>query len=79
MEKEIKIETSLFHSLGNPKGRTLYHFFYASHIRHNFPYKMRPISMSYLSYFRVISENSTSAFNNWGDLRLVFLLVLKRQ
>ena len=28
------------------KGRTLDYFFYASHIRHNFPYKLIPISMS---------------------------------
>ena len=45
-QKAIEIETALFHSLGNPNGRTLDHFFYASHIRHNFPYKLIPISMS---------------------------------
>ena len=45
-QKAIEIETAFSHSLGNPKGRTLYHFFYASHIRHNFPYKLIPISMS---------------------------------
>ena len=38
-QKAIEIEIAFFHSLGNPKGRTLDHFFYASHIRHNFPYK----------------------------------------
>ena len=36
--KAIEIETAFFHSLGNPKGRTLNYFFYASHINHNFPY-----------------------------------------
>ena len=35
MEIEIAF---FFHSLGNPKGRTLDHFFYVSHTRHNFPY-----------------------------------------
>ena len=39
----IEIETAFFHSLGNLKGRTLDHFFYASHIRHNFPHKLIPI------------------------------------
>ena len=41
-QKAIEIETAFFHSLGNPKGRTLDHFFYASHIHHNFPTKMMP-------------------------------------
>ena len=45
-QKAIEIETAFFHSLGNPKGYTLDHFFYASHIRHNFPYKLIPVSMS---------------------------------
>ena len=49
--KAIKIEIAFFHSLGNPKDRTLDHFFNASHIRHNFQYKLIPISMSYLKYF----------------------------
>ena len=45
--KAIEIEIAFFfHSLENPKGRTLDHFFYASHICHNFPYKTIPISMS---------------------------------
>ena len=44
--KSKKKETTFFHPLGNPKGRTLDHFFYASHICHNFPYKLIPISMS---------------------------------
>ena len=42
-QKETEIEISFFLSLGNPKGRTIDHFFYASHIRHNFPYKLIPI------------------------------------
>ena len=44
--RQKAIEIAFFHSLGNPKGRTLDHFFYASHIRHNFPYKLIPISVS---------------------------------
>ena len=38
-QKATEIEIASFHSLGNPKGHTLDHSFYASHIRHNFPYK----------------------------------------
>ena len=49
--KAIETEIAFFHPLGNPKGRTLDYFFYASDIRHNFPYKLIPISMSYLKYF----------------------------
>ena len=45
-EKVVEIETAFFHPPGNPKGRTLDHFFYASHIRHNLPYKLIPKSMS---------------------------------
>ena len=45
-QKAIEIETTFFHSVENPKGRTLGHFFYASHIRHNFPYKLIHISMN---------------------------------
>ena len=44
--KSIRNRNCVFSSLGNPKGRTLDHFFYASHIRHNFLYKVIPISMS---------------------------------
>ena len=51
MLKAVEIETAFFHSLGNPKGRTLNYFFYASHICHNFPYKLIPVSMVYLKYF----------------------------
>ena len=46
MLKAIEIETAFFHSPGNPKGRMLDYFFYASHIHHNFPYKLIPISMN---------------------------------
>ena len=45
-KKAIEIEITFFHSLGNPKGRTLDHLFYDSHIRHNFSYKLIPMSMS---------------------------------
>ena len=44
MQKATEIETAFLHSLGNPKGRTQDHFFHASHIRHNFPYKPVPMS-----------------------------------
>ena len=36
-QKAIEIETAFFHSIANPKSRTLNYFVYASHIRHNFP------------------------------------------
>ena len=42
----IEIEIAFFHFVGNPRGRTLDHFFYASHIRHNLPYKLIPKSLS---------------------------------
>ena len=45
-QKVIEIETAFFHPVGNPKGLTLDHFFHASYIRHNVPYKLIPISMS---------------------------------
>ena len=45
MQKATEIEIAFFHPLGNPKGRTLDHFFYASRIRHNVPYKLISISM----------------------------------
>ena len=32
-QKAIETEIAFFHFLGNPKGRTLDHFFYASHVR----------------------------------------------
>ena len=36
-QKAVEIKIAFFHSLGNLKGRTLDHLFYASHIRHDFP------------------------------------------
>ena len=45
-QKAIEIEIAFLNSLGNPEGRTLDHFCYASHIRRNFPYKLIPILMS---------------------------------
>ena len=38
--KAIETETAFLNSLGNSKGRTLDHFLYALHTRHNFPYKL---------------------------------------
>ena len=69
MLKAIEIKIAFIHSLGNPKGRTSDYFFYVSHIRHNFPYRLISISMSYLKYFLSYQENSTSAFNHWDDFR----------
>ena len=34
-QKAIEIELAFFHSLGNPKGCTLHHYFYALHICDN--------------------------------------------
>ena len=45
-QKAIEIEIAFSHPLWNPKGRTLDHFFYASHIFHNFTYELIPMSMS---------------------------------
>ena len=39
-QKATEIEIAFFHLLGNSKGRTLDHFFYASHICHKFLYKL---------------------------------------
>ena len=44
--KATEIEIAFFHSFGNPKGRMLDYFFYASHIHHNVSYKQIPISLS---------------------------------
>ena len=49
--KAIEIETAFFHLLENPKDPALGYFLYVSFIRHNFPYKLIPILMSYLKYF----------------------------
>ena len=66
-QKAIEIEIAFFHPLGNPKGRTLDHFFNASHIRHNFPYKLILYQWVSLNISEVINENSTSAFNYLDD------------
>ena len=55
--KSNRNRNCIFHSLGNPKGRTLDHFFCASHIRHSFPW--------YLCWWvrstqRVVLQNSCS-------------------
>ena len=54
----MEIEIAFFHSRGKPKGRTLDHFFYVSHIRHNFPYKLIPISMSVVEIFLKLSTKT---------------------
>ena len=72
--KAIEIEIAFFHSFGNPKDRTLDLSFYASHFRHDFPYKYKliPITKYFFLYLyrnisEVISENSTSGFNYWDN------------
>ena len=76
--KAIEIEIAFLHSFFNPKGRTLDHFFYVSHIRHNFSYKYKliPIPKDFFLYLyrnisEVISENSTSGFDYWDDLVVI--------
>ena len=69
----VEIEIAYFHSLGNPKGRTLDHFFifYISVITSptNW-YLCRWVSWN---ISEVINENSTSAFNYLDDFRVVSL------
>ena len=77
-QKAIEIGTAFFfHPLGNPTGRTLDHFFYASHICHNFPYKLIPILCWWVSWniSEVINENSLSAFNYMDDFNLAPFLI----
>ena len=57
-QKAIEIGIAFFHSLGNHNGQTLDYFFYASHIRHNLPYKMIPISMSLVEIFLKLSTKT---------------------
>ena len=66
-QKAIEIETAFFHPLGNPKGRTLDHFFYASHICHNFPYKLNEL----VELFLKLSTKTVnlSAFNYLDDFK----------
>ena len=71
--KAVVIESAFFHSVGNPRGRTLDNFFYASHIRHNFPCRLIPISLVNLNISEVINGNSTGALNYLGDFKLVGL------
>ena len=55
-QKAIEIEIAFFHSLGDPKGRILDHFFYDSHVLHSFPYElMIPISMELVETFLKLS------------------------
>ena len=41
MSRQKATEIAFFHSLENPKGHALDHFFYASHVHHNFPNKQQ--------------------------------------
>ena len=54
-QKALEIEIAFFRSLGNPKDRTLDHFFYASHVRHNFPYKLIPMAM--FTLYRIVKRS----------------------
>ena len=56
--KSIEIEIAFFHSLGNPKGRTLDNFFYASHIRHNFPLQTDTYIDELLKIFLTLSTKT---------------------
>ena len=58
MLKAIAIKIAFFHSLGNPKGRTLDYFFYVSHIRHNFPYKTATYLDELLKIFLKLSTKT---------------------
>ena len=60
------MEITFFLFLGNPKGRTLDHFFYAPHIRHNFPHKLIPVSMSYLKIFLKLSTKTVQVHLTTG-------------
>ena len=74
-QKAIEIEIAFFHSLGNPKGRTLDHFFYDSHIRHNFPYKLIPISMELAEIFLKLSMKTVQVYLIiWTTLVYNFIL-----
>ena len=72
-QKALEIQSAFFHSLGNPKGRTLDHFFSASRIRHNFPFKLIPTSMISRNISEVINQNSTSALNYLDDFSLAHI------
>ena len=78
-QKAIEIETTFFHSLGNPKGRTLDHFFFASHIRYNFSYELVEIflklSMKTVQVYLIIrggyrygTRTRTFIFYGYGNL-----------
>ena len=73
-QKAIEIEIAFFHSLGNPKGHTLGHFFYASHICHKLPLQISTYIDELVS--EVINENSTSAFNYLYDFSLGRIYIL---
>ena len=45
-QKAKEIKTAFFSFPCGPKDHTLDHFFHASHIRHNFPYKLTPLLVS---------------------------------
>ena len=54
-QKAIEIKTAFFYSLRILKGRTFDNFFYASHIRHNFLYKLIPLSVKLVAIFLKLS------------------------
>ena len=75
-QKAIEIEIAFFHPFGNPKGRTLDHFFYASHIRHNFPLKLIKSVQSALSDLLTTSA-SHGTFSHPSTKRGLILIGLE--
>ena len=71
MLKVIEKEIACFHSLGNPKGRTLDYFFYASLIRHNVPYKLISTYISELvEIFLKLSMKTVQVYNYWDNFSI---------
>ena len=72
MLKAIEIEIAFFHSLGNPEGRTLDYFFYASHIRHNVPYNQLKLSTKTVQVHLIIGTTLNCAISGM-QLHPIFL------
>ena len=68
--RAIEIEPTFFHSLGNPKGNML-NYFYDSHIRHNFSYKLIPIYIDELGerFPKLSMKDSKIAYTYWDEFR----------
>ena len=77
MLKAIEIEIAFFHSLEIPRVAhwIISFMLHKSHIRHNFPYKLIPISISYSRsrvwiVVRPTENDSTRLYKN-GDISVV--------